>query len=139
MNVSSLSSCSRAPETLPRNRFKGFKEDFQKLQAALKSGDLKAAQDAYAKLKQDLPGSSNSSKNTGTQLGKDLDSIGSALQSGDLSGAQKAFASLQQDIQSARAHHHHNHHDQDGDADDSASTTASVIPASSPTTFDAQA
>ena len=136
MNVSSLSSCSRAPETLPQNRFKGFKEDFQKLQAALKSGDLKAAQDAYAKLKQDLPGSSNSSKNTGTQLGKDLDSIGSALQSGDLSGAQKAFTSLQQDIESARAHHHH---DQDGDADDSASTTASVIPASSPTTFDAQA
>src|SRR6185369_11694540 len=99
-----------------QNPFKTIKQDFQKLQSALKSGDLKGAQDAYAQLKQDLPADSSGSS-TSSQPRTDLDAIGAALQSNDLTGAQKAFATFQQDVKAARgAHGRHHHHDQDSDA-----------------------
>jgi hypothetical protein len=124
MNIGSISSFTGAAAP-HHNPFKQIKQDFQQLQAALKSGDLKAAQEAYAKLKQDLPApKSSSSTSTSSQPKTDFDAIGTALQSGDLAGAQKAFATLQQDVQSARGArgHHHHHPDNDGDADDSSST-----------------
>lgn len=134
MNIGSVSSsCAGASDSTRQDKFKTIRQDFKDLQSALKSGDLKAAQDAYAKLKQDLPAKSSSDSSSGQgQFGTDLDAIGSALQSNDLSGAQKAFATFQQDAQAARgAHgHHHHHQDSDGDGDNSTSsgsTTTNII------------
>lgn len=140
MNIGSVSSHSGSCDTQRTNSFKTIREDFKSLQSALKSGDLKAAQDAYAKLKQDLPapknasGSSSGGSGSGSSsFSTDLDAIGSALQSGDLSGAQKAFATFQQDAQAARgangargAHGHHHHHDSDGDGDDATTSSTST-------------
>lgn len=126
MNIGSVISFAGAGATAHQNPFKQIRQDFQKLHAALKSGDLKAAQDAYAKLKQDLPSPKDSTSNpSATQPKTDFDAIGTALQSGDLAGAQKAFATFQQDIRATRGTQgHHHHRDNDGDADDSASSTS---------------
>ena len=68
------------------------------LMAALKTGDLGAAQKAYSS----LPGAS------GTPNGSSpLAQIGQALLAGDLAGAQKAAQALQ----AARGGHHHHHAD----------------------------
>jgi hypothetical protein len=82
-------------------------EDFTALQSTLQSGNLAAAQGAFAAFQQDVqttthaagPGSLFA---PGTQTATDLATLGSALKSANLTGAQKAFATLQQDIQTAR-------------------------------------
>jgi hypothetical protein len=124
MNIGSVSSFLGAGAATRQNPFKTIKQDFQKLQSALKSGDLKGAQEAYAQLKQDLPASKDPSGTaTSGQPRTDLDAIGSALQSNDLTGAQKAFATFQQDVKATRgAHGHHHRHDSDGDADNASSS-----------------
>lgn len=65
----------------------------------MQSGDLKAAQAAYATLSQNQP--SNAPGGQNNPFAKALDQIGSALQSGDISGAQKALSALQSE---AKAH-----------------------------------
>jgi len=80
-------------------------EDFAILQNTLQSGNLPAAQGAFAAFQQDVqkttltsgPGSLFS---PGTQASKDLQTLGVNLKSANLTGAQKAFATLVQDIQS---------------------------------------
>ena len=75
-----------------QQRQQGMKD----LMAALKTGDLGAAQKAYSS----LPGAS------GTPNGSSpLAQIGQALLAGDLAGAQKAA----QTLQAARSGHHHHH------------------------------
>ena len=64
------------------------------LMAALKTGDLGAAQKAYSS----LPGASGTSNGSSP-----LAQIGQALLAGDLAGAQKAA----QTLQAARSGHHH--------------------------------
>ena len=77
-----------------QQRQQGMKD----LMAALKTGDLGAAQKAYSS----LPGAS------GTPNGSSpLAQIGQALLAGDLAGAQKAAQALQ----AARGGHHHHHAD----------------------------
>ena len=66
--------------------------------SALSSGDVGAAQKAYA----GLTGGNNSTASATSPLGQ----IGQALQAGDLAGAQKAAQSWQ----AARSGHHHGHH-----------------------------
>jgi hypothetical protein len=70
-------------------------QSFKDLSSALKSGDLGAAQTAFAAL-----GGKGS-----TQGSAPLAQIGQALQNGDLAGAQQAFQALQ----TARAGHSHHH------------------------------
>ncbi len=65
--------------------------------SALSSGDVGAAQKAYAGLT-----GGNSTASATSPLGQ----IGQALQAGDLAGAQKAAQSWQ----AARSGHHHGHH-----------------------------
>jgi len=72
------------------------KADLKQLADALQSGDLNAAQQAYAtlvQLGQDGP-FKNSEPFGRTDRAQDFDAIGTALQAGDLAGAQQAFQTL---------------------------------------------
>jgi hypothetical protein len=112
--------------------FEQRKAAFQALATALQSGDLAAAQTAFATVQPSASnGQSAQSVTSAVQdpLNNDLQTLASALQSGDLAGAQKAFAALQQDMQKIgghRHHHHHHHHPKPAQqpADAVASTTA---------------
>lgn len=79
----------------------GSSDPFADLAQALESGDLSAAQSAYATLQQNAP--SNSSANSGSgsdPIASAMDAIGSALDSGDVQTAKDTFAALAQDMQS---------------------------------------
>ena len=89
-----------------------FTTDLSGVGQALQAGDLQKAQDAFAKLQQDMLSvhghhhrhrhhkmSASSQGNGPNTLANDFQTLGQALQGGDLSGAQKAFAQLQQDAQ----------------------------------------
>ena len=116
------------------------RKDFRDLSAALKSGDLTAAQAAFADLQKILPnpapnanradadgdGDGDRDKNaTGTAtstkeaskdpraiMRADVDALGTALANGDLTAAQDAFTKLTQDMKAVRGGHHghHRHH-----------------------------
>ncbi len=110
---------------------------FQSLAAALQSGDLKSAQNAFSQI-QSLMQNSQSSQGTTTQqangqqnqFSTDFAALGKALQSGDVSGAQTALKKLQQDMQSSssttKTHHHHHHH-HGGEAPSQATASSSAV------------
>lgn len=117
MNVSFANPATAAYPTGPQGGLQQPALDFKALGSALRSGDLSAAQQAFANLQKDaqspVPLATTSTSKPTSQnspLAGDLQALQSALQSGDLSGAQSAFATLRQDLQSSsgvhRAHHH---------------------------------
>jgi hypothetical protein len=94
MNISAVSAMAQRSQ------------DFTTLQSTLQSGNLSAAQGAFAAFLQDVQKTAQMAGPTGifgpgTQASRDLQSLGSALKSANLAGAQKAFATLQQDIQTS--------------------------------------
>ena len=91
-------------------------QDRKNLFAALRSGDLTAAQTAFTAL-----------QNRGISANSPLNAIGQSLQSGDLAGAQKA-------AQSMHAGHGHRARVNDGDADDSPAQSAGGVSSSSTST-----
>jgi hypothetical protein len=105
MSIPGISS-STNPYQDPASRIQSVRQDFSGLTTSLASGDLTAAQNAFATLMQDLKAGGlhhhHHHRHTGsaqsTNLSTDLTAIGNALQSNDLAGAQKAFATLMQDI-----------------------------------------
>ena len=114
MSISGISSTTSAYQADVQSALQRLKTDFMDLAESLDSGDLAAAQKAFAALMQDLQsaGQEQSSDQTGAagQQTYDLGALAKALTSGDLAGAQKAFAALTQDIQgTGRAHRHHHH------------------------------
>lgn len=105
-----------------------LRQAFGQLTSALQSGDLSAAQSAYAALTQ--AGGSNPN----SPIAQALSQIGDALQSGDIGKAQQAMATLQQQMQAMKgAHHHHGHHHAGG-GDKPQSATAPAGTSSDPTT-----
>ena len=138
MSISGISSSA----SVYRSQFQQTKKDFTALQTDLSSGNLTAAQQAYATLTQDIQNITQAQSGqlvTGnSQISNDLAAVGTALNAGDLTGAQSAFATLTQDIQSAaqstqqvqngqqaykgHGHHHHHHH---GGVSQAAATTLS--------------
>jgi hypothetical protein len=87
------------------------------LAQSLQSGNLSAAQQAFAGLqqnntvsKQAVSTTQTSQATQATQLSTDMKALGTALQSGNLSAAQSAFSKVQQDMQGAQKGHHHHHH-----------------------------
>lgn len=105
-----------------------MRQAFLQLSSALQSGDLSAAQNAYATITQ-LGGD-----NGNGPFAQTLSQIGSALQSGDVGKAQQAMAQLKQHMQAMRGHHHH-HHKSDAQAQNDSNqasagnTSFSSIPA----------
>ena len=74
-------------------QIQSVKEDFSGLTTSLASGNLTAAQTAFATLMQDLGSSgAQSSQQTGaaSQVSTDLNAVGTALNSGNLSDAGPA-------------------------------------------------
>jgi hypothetical protein len=98
----------------PGGQTADFRAAFQQLTSAINSGDLQAAQQAYATLSslQQSSGQTNSQ----TPIAQLLASLGQELASGDISSAQQAL----QAFQKANGHHHHQHpqgaSDTDGDS-----------------------
>jgi uncharacterized phage infection (PIP) family protein YhgE len=79
-----------------------MRQAFGQLTGAIQSGDLSAAQSAFAALTQAQPNQGSG------PFSQALSQIGDALQSGDIGKAQQALAALQQQMQAMKgAHHHH--------------------------------
>jgi hypothetical protein len=125
MSVSAISSSSGLTPSAWQSQIGQIRSDFQALGKALQSGDLTAAQQAYATLQQDLPANQSSS----TTGNNPLSAIGQALQSGDLTAAQQAFAAL-------RGHHHGHYHHGGGSA---VASTASAATGTTGTSLNAVA
>ena len=105
-----------------------MRQAFGQLTGAIQSGDLSAAQSAYAALTQAQPNQGSG------PFSQALSQIGDALQSGDIGKAQQALAALQQQMQAMKgAYHHHGHH-HGGGGDKSQSASASPSSSSDPTT-----
>jgi len=109
MSVSAISSSSD-PYSPSVQAAAQRRQEFQALGTALKSGDLAAAQSAFASL-QSAPRSSSSSQSQAgqsprpnTDQSANVQALASALQTGDIAAAQSAFAALQ------KGHHGHHHH-----------------------------
>jgi hypothetical protein len=144
MTISSLSQSQSYMASL-QTQYKKDKTDFAALQTAMQSGNLGAAQKAFAAVTSDLQQASagNAAAATGSASGPgaaaqkllqdpNFQNLQNALQSGDMDAAQTAFNGLQQDIQSAsladaqgasgvKGHrHHHHHHGVGNDPDDTA-------------------
>ena len=113
MAIAPVSSSSTNPPSADPMR-----QAFAQLANAIQSGNLSAAQSAYATLTQGQPAQSG-------PLAQALSQIGDALQSDDIDKAQSALASLQQQMQAAKgAHHHHGHHHHAGGAGQSQPASA---------------
>jgi soluble cytochrome b562 len=82
-----------------------WQNGFDQLAQAIQSGNLAAAQQAYAALTQPVQGSATSPNSS---QANPLGPIGAALQAGNISAAQQALQALQQSAQ-GRPHHHHHH------------------------------
>jgi hypothetical protein len=89
--------------------------NLQSLSSALQSGNLTAAQNAFASFEQSFS-SSNSQQAPSSQSSQsnpvtnDIQTLSSALNSGNLTSAQQAFAQLQKDMQAQQGSGHHHHH-----------------------------
>jgi hypothetical protein len=101
---------------------------FQQLSQALASGNLSAAQQAFAAIQQNAPQGSTAQNGQGSTLQNAFTALGQALQSGNLAAAQQAFTQLQQ----AGGHHHH-HHGQESQAASAASGDTLTITGNSGT------
>jgi len=101
------SALTAADQAKAQAFFKKIKENMDNLSSALKSGDLAAAQSAYATIQQDKPAGPQRS---GDPQRKDpMADLGTALAKGDISAAQQAFSTMQAGM---KAHHRP---DNDGD------------------------
>ena len=115
----SIAAISSASSSVPPP-VDSIRQSFAQLVNALSSGNLTAAQSAYAAFAQTPAGQGSG------PFAQAISQIGDALQAGDLGKAQQALASLQQQMQAMKgAHHHHGgHHHVDNDGDKSQSTTS---------------
>ena len=100
MSISAISSASTNPLYSDQN---SARQSFGQLVSALQSGNLSAAQSAYASFTQ----------NAGNQIDPNspfaqaINQIGQDLQSGNIDAAQQTLNSLQQSHSAHRHHHHH--------------------------------
>jgi hypothetical protein len=144
MSISGISSDPTVSQNYASNPLQQIRKHFAALKTSLKSGDLTAAQNAFATLQKDMQaiGQAQSSQQTAattatpasSPLDTDLAAIGTALQNGDLQGAQTAFKTLQKDMQQMRqtqggqqtqeAHRHHHHHHHGGSTQNTQNTAS---------------
>lgn len=106
------SSTSAAVQSTAVSNWQQRQQSFKELTSALQSGDVSAAQKAFASLGQSASGQGPLAK------------IGTALQHGDVAGAKQAM----QDVQASRKAHHHHHASETA----TAATQTPVNPAATP-------
>ena len=87
------------------------RKELKALTDALQSGDMAAAQKAFAQLLKDSPRLAQAVNETPTESGNpraaDFQALAKALNSGDLSSAQQAMAQLLQNASRTGRHHAH--------------------------------
>ena len=134
---------SQAPSYQPNSQQSAFQQNFQTLTQAIQSGNLAAAQQAYASLTQNAPaqstgGSTGSLANSFQQA---LSSIGAALQSGNISAAQTAVQTMQQSMMAHHGHHHDGAPSQSSEANSSPQTSTNIatLPSSASSLIDISA
>src|SRR5262249_47387208 len=91
----SISSTDTTPNTTAVTNWQQRQQELKQLAAALQSGDIDAAQAAYASLNAPSNGQGSSPRAQ----------VGQAVQNGDLAGAQQAFQALSK----GHSHRHHHH------------------------------
>jgi len=111
MTISAISTASN-PFYIDQS---SARQSFGQLVSALKSGDLSAAQSAYAAFTQ----SAGSQLDSNSPFAQAINQIGQDLQSGNIGAAQQTLSSLRQ---TAAAHHGHHHHHGGGAPQASSST-----------------
>lgn len=74
-----------------------FKTDFDNLGDLISSGDLEAAQEAYAAMAEKMQ-----SHGDDDPMASDFEAIGDALESGDLEAAQSAWSTMQTKLENFR-------------------------------------
>ena len=126
----SISAISNSSATYQPNQQDGALQDFMQLIKAIKSGDLKGAQQAYAAFSQ-AKLTSGAQTDPNSPFSEALKQIGQALQSGNIGDAQQALSSLQNQM---HAGHHHRHHVKADAGNSVDSTTPTATNTSSTTT-----
>lgn len=120
-------------QSLRRPQQSQFRSDFASLLAAVKSGDMSAAQQALTAVQNDRSTSSATYSSQPAQgkgpLSTDLQSLIDAVKQGDASAAQQALTQFQTDAQQkasagvGQGHGHHHHHHQQAATDPSSPTS----------------
>jgi hypothetical protein len=110
-----------------------FKKDMQSIQAALQSGDISGAQDAFSKLQELQQQKVSKNGSSPDQVQKDMKTLQSALDSGNLQDAQSAFTQLQTDMKAHGGGHHKHHQSQDASVQSTA--TVDTRTGASPTRY----
>ena len=108
MSVSALTTNTLVdPSTIAGSN--SHRKDLKTLADALQSGDMAAAQKAFAQLLKDSPRLAQAVNESPTESSNpraaDFQALAKALNSGDLSSAQQAMAKLLQDAPRAGRHH----------------------------------
>ena len=101
MTIAAISAAGLGQSVLSSSNSTQQQQILQTLQSGLTSGDVNAAQSAFAKLQQltqSQATASGSNSSSDSPLATDLTALGSALSSGDLSTAQSAFATVLSDL-----------------------------------------
>jgi len=123
MSVSGVSSSNLFNYSNPniQNNQQQFQQEFQQLGQDLQSGNLSAAQQDFATLRQIGPqASATLSTPSSNPMVQALNLLGQDLQSGNVSAAQTDYTNLKQDFQNAthtRVHHHHQHQSSGGNGE----------------------
>ena len=116
MNLNSLGSTGStlAQTAATRDGAPSPLVDFRSLASALRTGDLAAAQKAFAALSQRL-----NVQSAASGAGADLQAVGSALRAGDITGARRALGAL--------LHHVHGAHRPRAASDGSGGAAAGTL------------
>ncbi len=126
MTIGAVSSSSSVYQ--PNSQQNTMQQNFQALVQAIQSGNLSAAQQAYATLSQSTPTQSGNGSSSGqtNPFRQALASIGSALQSGDIFSAQTAMNGMLQSMKAHHGHHHHGSQSQSANSNSAATTSTSI-------------
>ena len=110
MNVTSIVNPYRQ---ISLNAANPSQSNLQSLASALQSGNLTAAQNAFATFEQSFSASNSqqgsSQSGQSSPVNSDIQTLSSALKSGNLTSAQSAFLQLQKDMQTQQGSGHHHH------------------------------
>ncbi|MFY9646873.1 MAG: hypothetical protein WAK29_16965 [Terriglobales bacterium] len=107
MSVSGISSSAFYNTGSTQSTVQQFQQAFQQLGQDLQSGDLSAAQSAFAVLQQLRPQNSSTAAQSNNPVTQAFSQLSQDLQSGNLSAAQKDYTALEQAMQNQRVRTHH--------------------------------
>ncbi|MHC1729055.1 MAG: hypothetical protein AB9866_24170 [Syntrophobacteraceae bacterium] len=95
MTVSGVSSSVSAYQTSQSSSSTRMDQLFDNLGAALKSGNLSDAREAFAQLQKSAPAKSGTGTTGTNPISSEIESLSKALDSGDLKAAKEAYTQIQ--------------------------------------------